>query len=488
MRLPCATLILAGLVLSPAAIAATNETATLLKAHHVGHVLYIRASGANLEYAIDSPSSFLTLQDDETFTGQTQVDIAYPNFNPFVFKIESSEDLRDDATSAAVAGFLQKLLDTAGTVLPNPVPPGAAANLSLFANDLQTQTNAIIQATDDLRRAKPSPSGAPTCTNYEDLQSELVKLRARMNASLVSGDDAREWIGKATNANGVDEVRVTMGKKIKAIDDNETAIADLLKAINEKFGAREADPKEDRCGLIRASTFAALLDISQLASQARAQKVAVRSNLKDLQKALEPFADETRWREGTSYVFLKPTISPAKIDAVTVKISARAIDKDKLTFTDAAPIKKKLDLRQYERLIPEVAAAVIYTDLSYPTWGTGTDPSGKTVIQAGKPAHFPVQGALVLNGVFPAGFASIYPAVQIGVSTAKEFPGFLTGLALRSVGTKQFSLSVGRLITWYRTVATLKPGDVVTGTADIEKDMKLKRAPMAWYGGVQYSF
>jgi len=64
----------------------------------------------------------------------------------------------------------------------------------------------------------------------------------------------------------------------------------------------------------------------------------------------------------------------------------------------------------------------------------------------------------------------------------------LGGIAIRSIGTKQFSLSVGRLLTWYRTLSTLKENAVVTGTADIEKDMHLKRAQAAWYAGVQYSF
>jgi hypothetical protein len=487
-------------------VAATNETATLLKAHRVPHALYVRVSGGGLEYAIDTPTDFLTLQDGDTFTGQTQVDFAYPKFNPFTIKIETSQDLRDDPTSAAVASLLQKVVDTAGTVLPNPAEQPAAGSpvVSSLLKD-QTQNFAFIMNDAALL---PSPqekeNGAlPDCSAYEALHVLLIRLRAKMNVEIVTAAEASHWVELADSASGVRTVRQNIGKRIKEIDSNEETILALLKTINEKFGVSVKDDKDDKkfeakikaafekeatCGSIRASTLAALLDISQLASQARAKKLAVRSNLQDLNKALEPFIDDALWRDTTSFVFLKPMIDPAKVDAITVKISKRDLDNDKLTFTDAVPVKKKLDLRQYQRIIPEVAAAIIYTDLTYPTWGTASDGNGHTVVAPGKAASFPVQGAMVLNGVFPSGVASIYPAIQFGVSTAKEFPGFLAGIALRSVGTKQFSLSVGKMQTWYRTLSTLHSGSIVTGTADIEKDMKLKRAPLAWYGGVQYSF
>jgi hypothetical protein len=474
--------------LTMSAAAATNETAVLLKAHRVPHALYIRVSGSGLEYAIDAPTNFLTLQEGDTFTGQAQVDFAYPEFNPFEIKIETSEDLRDDPTSAAVAAFLQKVLDTAGTVLPKP-PESQTAAATEEANRLggafRVQTKDLWVLRTAVEASKPSND---PCSKYEEFHSALFQLRTKMNAEIVTKEDARQWVTLAKNATGVGTVRESIMKKITDIDDNEDAIIALLKSINEKFGASGSDPAEMKCGEIRASTLAALLDISQLATKARARNLTVRSNLKDLHKALEPFADGTRWRDTTSFIFLKPAIDPAKVDAINVKVSKRVIDKEKLTFTDGDPVKKKLDLRQYQRIIPEVAAAIIYTDLTYPTWGTDKDGEGRTIVAPGKPASFPVQGAMVLNGVLPVGIATLYPAIQFGVSTAKEFPGFLAGVALRSVGTKQFSLSFGKMLTWYRTLDKLKPGSIVNGTADIEKDMKLKRAPLAWYGGVQYSF
>jgi len=421
MRLMTHIAALICLAVAPCAVAASNETATLLKSHHVKHVLYVRVSGTELQYAIDSPNDFFTLSDDDTFTGQTQVDFAYSNFNPFLFKVETSEDLRDDPTSAAVAGFLQKLLDTAGVVLPNPALPSA--------ENLKVQTVAVQGVMAQIA-ATPLADG---CERYQNIHVALMQLRGMMNLPAGGQQVVKGWIDDATSAGGVKKVRASINDTMTAIDANEKQIGELLQKINQQFpgpkpGDGEAEiiqafQNEDACSDIRASTFAALLDVSQLASKARAQKLAIRSNLQDLYKALEPFADATHWRDTSGYIFLKPTINPTKIDAITVKVTSRTIDDDKLTFTDGTPVKKKVDLRQYQRLIPEVAAAVIYTDLSYPTWGTGTNSNGQMIVQAGKPAHFPVQGAMVLNGVFPSGFASLYPAVQLGVSTAKDFPG-----------------------------------------------------------------
>jgi len=46
----------------------------------------------------------------------------------------------------------------------------------------------------------------------------------------------------------------------------------------------------------------------------------------------------------------------------------------------------------------------------------------------------------------------------------------------------------GRMITWSKDLDGIKPGDPVSGTAELESHLKLKRQPSAYYVAIQYNF
>jgi hypothetical protein len=133
---------------------------------------------------------------------------------------------------------------------------------------------------------------------------------------------------------------------------------------------------------------------------------------------------------------------------------------------------------------------VIYNNITYPQYGTTTNASGQTVVKRTKD-HEPIGGALMLNLVMRLGRgASVaHPLLQFGVSSAKEFPGFLAGIGVRFVEPFNFSLSVGGMITRYKDLdGELKVGDPASGTADINKHLVYKTSPVAIYGAMQLKF
>jgi hypothetical protein len=246
---------------------------------------------------------------------------------------------------------------------------------------------------------------------------------------------------------------------------------------------------------VRASTFAALLDVSRGAARIEAKKSSLIKDLATLHKSLAKYERTEDWREPNrmDYIILQPKPNPQKIDKITVTVTERIAPGEDISvaFTDAKePATGSFDLRKYPAIIGEVAAALIYTDLKYTTFVTGKNDAGATVVKKVDDNDFPVKGAMTLN-LIPAAFGSnsfVHPMFQLGVSSAKDAPGFLAGIGLRFTQMRQLSVAMGRMVTWQRTLKSLEVGQEVKDQAAIEADLGWERTPAAWYAGIQYSF
>jgi len=480
-------------LISSVPVAAENETAKLLGAVHVKSGLNFQVDDSKLEYQVDGMGNFIGFESDEkkidTFTANRQIDLVFVRFNPLTYTIQTKEDLRDDATAAAVADFLKKLVETAsGTGLIPPINAQTAGQAEDFFAMTGPTFDALLRDIDgEITEAKAAEKVDP-CARYEALHDTLTKLDALMSGQMLTADEVDAWENDATGRQGVVDVRTSIDEKVRAIDRTSERITELVGKIEKEFVA-ENGSSEARCGKIRASTFALLFDVSHRAADIHAKNLALRKDLVDLHKALEIYTKESRWI-GDSFIFLKPRINPEKIATINVKVTPRTLNLEagKLKLTEGSAVETKFDLRQYHSVIAEVIPALIYTDLAYPKWGTD-EKDGVIKVKKGKDSRFPMEGAVTLNMLWSRlGTSMAYPTFQLGISSAKDFPGFLGGVGLRFVGKYPVSISVGRMITWYKDLDKLAEGSVVTGTADIEADLKFKRSPVAWYAAIQYKF
>jgi len=83
------------------------------------------------------------------------------------------------------------------------------------------------------------------------------------------------------------------------------------------------------------------------------------------------------------------------------------------------------------------------------------------------------------------------PMFQVGVAASKDVPAALFGGGLRlfSLGKGDVAVGGGLALAWVKDLSHLKPGDVVTGTKDIEQDLSFDHAPRARpYFTIQYKF
>ncbi len=371
-----------------------------------------------------------------------------------------------------------------------------------------------------------------------------------MREKIIDKKVVADWVSKSEGLQGVKDVRKEMANTLEALDANAKAISGVVDAIAKHFasslgksdiatvvknraGLRDIldddderakfkkslkdkslqvlaeqlkdasqDPYplilaaalklEKSCPEVHASTFAALLDVTRDAAKIEGQKIAAAKDLAALYKSLGKY--EKSWRDnGKDYIILQPTPNPLKIDKITVTLTERIKPEQDVSvlFTEAKePSTGSFDLRKYQAIIGEVAAALIYTDMTYKTFVTGKDDAGTTVVREVDDNHFPIEGAMTMN-LIPAFLGSnsfVHPMFQLGVSSAKDAPGFLAGLGLRFTQVRQLSVAIGRMVTWQRSLKTLKVDGPVKDQATIDADLSWKRAPAAWYGGIQYSF
>lgn len=163
-----------------------------------------------------------------------------------------------------------------------------------------------------------------------------------------------------------------------------------------------------------------------------------------------------------------------------------------VTTIPKAVIKRTIRIRKYQLFVPEVSVGTAYTTFRYNTYGTTTDEGGQQLIAS------PVENTIrnlkftsMINFNLYIPNSPLHPLWQIGVGINSEAPTLLTGIGLRINinGLKRLAITGGAAMTWIKELDKLKVGDKVSGTDDINKDLKYQFSwPPKPYIGIQYNF
>jgi hypothetical protein len=185
-----------------------------------------------------------------------------------------------------------------------------------------------------------------------------------------------------------------------------------------------------------------------------------------------------------------------KISLFTVNISKagyRLSDKNEIICSDSKNvIKRSMRIMKFQRFVPEVSVGTAYTFFTYNTYGTVTDSTGQQYIATptvNSVRNLKITTMINFNYYIPN--SPIHPSYQIGVGLNSEIPTLITGLGIRSnIGSiRRLTISGGIAMTWLKELDTLREGDLISGSDDIEKDLKYKFSwPPKPYIGLQYNF
>jgi hypothetical protein len=484
LYLSCALLV--GLAL-PAS--ATDTTYELLSAPHVQETLTLQLNNdKKMLYIIDQARNSRDLRDNTAFVIDGQMDLVFRGFNPFQMSISTSEKTEADPNFGALAKFL----DAAQKLGEGLAKSQNAANAAAQAGSLMpmSESLAIAGAMANLESAEMKLRNS-NCDAYKEIHQALVKLQGNIGTTLVTRADFTSWSAESNRAAGIRTVRAGIQEKIKDIATHTEDLQKTLDAIHKiSLQGAQVGESEHVCNEFRASTFALAVDVSHQITEVLDLRRELSSNLQDLRKYLVKFEDDSAWGRDGDYIFLRPTSDFDNVKLLTVSVRKRTVNggDNQFEIKEEDPISTTIRLRQHSVMVPEVAAAMVATDLEFPKFGTAQK-EGKTVVaDAGKEKNA-IKTALMLNTTFRLPYNSfIFPGIQIGLTQVDKYPGILVGPHIRFTRPRPLSISGGLLFTWYKGLDKLKIDDPISGTADLEKDLAYRRAPTATYFSIQYTF
>lgn len=154
-----------------------------------------------------------------------------------------------------------------------------------------------------------------------------------------------------------------------------------------------------------------------------------------------------------------------EVDILVKKIY---FDFEKLTMSVKDEKLYTLIVRKFHRFIPSVSTGAIYSSLLFKTFGTDKNALGETIVSESVEELDPLNFGTYLN-LNIQNRSEITPLIQFGVSTTKNKPALMLGLGATY---RDISLSVGGLWTWTPKLNTLSVGQIVSGTTQIDDDIK----------------
>ena len=453
-----------------------DDTAKFLTARPVQNFIrigYVGDKDPRLVYAVDSykTDDEKTLTKDLTLRTEDEVQIYIAKYNP----------LRDSFT-----------INTKETPSPN------YEALKAFLADLQGFIKTFEKAptgAGTLGQADSPPEREPCA----ELRKRIDTINEALRKNELTAAELKRHVDAAIGFDGVTSAIANLKTVSNNIENNVKIVENTTKSIIADYSGLGADKPKKACAAIASDVLVDYLSITSTAGEILTRKRALKKALDDVVKNLEPLvATDDDWRgedELTDYALTRFTPTFETDRTVSVTAIRRTIEvKDGVLTVGAADATKRdvtFLVKRDSFFVAERAAAAVYNQLKYPQYGTAKNDAGETVVERSKDDHDPINAAMMLNLVMrtPRMGSVAYPMLQIGVSTAKDFPGLLAGIGLRFTQPSAFSLSVGGMITRYKDLdGTLKEGQTVEGTADIEAHLEYKWSPVVLYGAIQIKF
>lgn len=423
-----------------------------------------------------NPPNFITLKDSIIFLASKDgLNVYLRPLNPLNYSYNSENKVIVDPINEAALTALTSIIGGVEKInLKN-----TSASLKLF---MDIKTNSKLTKCDSFVKLENRVKLIQTKLS-NNRKSEIIEIFKKLKSlDFADSDDTKSQL-------------TSVKVKIKEIEDYFYQTDTLIVKGKEMVENYNCDYPE---AFTTKYIFNSIL--KDLSTTLTEQKTRV-ENLKKIHELLEKVqqtasvgggADGLRWCLKLDEIPVKE--GNISVYTITINESGYILsDKDEIVKLESKEVlKRTLKIRKFQRFVPEVSVGLAYTFLKYYTYGTTSDASGQQYVAP--PTENEIKNlniTTMLNYNYYIPHSNIHPFYQIGFGINSEMPTLLTGLGLRSNvnGIKRLTISGGIAMTWLRELETLKVGDKITGTADIENDYKYSSAPeFTPYVGIQYNF
>jgi hypothetical protein len=445
-------------------------------------------------------------------------------YNPLRYKITSEMSQVDDPVNTAVSQFLSSQTG-------NSVAQSSAVSSLLFgAGDVQIPESILLNRwLYDLIMAK-APSiaiGDPRFTKFSDYiaNSQIISLETYLYGQipivkngLQVKHDVSSWITsqktdlykdetyesfkgtlnfsdatvytkiaayKTTSEQGLNDIRILLTDKFDDIVkpllvDN---ISSITAAENIKIEAFRNYSKIEAAAILR--------DAAPLVEKTNTSVKVYKDFIGNLQKFLEKFKTGNEDINKHKFVYRTEDFNSFSWQSTKMskyKYSCQKLKEDGSEDNSSSDdVKSKFitefSIAKYQALVPFVSTGVLYTSLSYPSYGIENVNGVNKVIESGK-EKVNLRPVLFLNLLARAPVDFAYPFIQIGVSTGINDAIFPFGIGILFRNT--FSISGGKILGYRKGLNKLEIGGNVANYEALKSDLVDVPFSQAYYFSLNF--
>ncbi|KAF2510095.1 hypothetical protein EYY60_11320 [Flavobacterium zhairuonense] len=385
-------------------------------------------------------------------------------------------------------------------IIADPINAAAEKALgSIFENlnGLKTPTESVSSFV--IKNKKKIPiTKEVECSEFENIKSTIEGIDKTLSESKKEEIIKQFKFLKAITF----EEEETTKNQLSSVDKEVQLINDHFNKIKTRLENVQTDVKNypctDRDAFTAKYIFNSLIKELQTKLEEQVKRL---SNLVEAYNGAKKMQEKASAGGGTPE--LKWCIHLNEVPSTEGKISIYTITikEDGLILSDNNEIintepkelmKRSIRVRKFQRFVPEVSIGTAYTFYKYYTYGTTSDSTGQQYV--GSPTENAVKNlniTTMVNFNYYIPNSTIHPMYQLGIGLNAGIPTLLTGFGLRSNinGLRRFAIAGGLAMTWIKELDTLKVGDKINGTEDIDKDFKYSSVPkFKPYVAIQYNF
>jgi predicted nucleic acid-binding Zn-ribbon protein len=420
-----------------------------------------------------STLDFIPYQDKSYFlVHRSTVNVYIVPINPLNQTVSAEANSRIDQINANAEAALNSIASQINSVAGNQAPNPSAKPTKSSNNSSEKQLSVEKECKADFKTFT---------TRIDEITKKLNNTQKEQIKAAFNG---LKKLSFETKTDTWDDLQV-IKDSIDQIKKHYEALDDTIKIANDQLDSFKCADNQ-----LYATVGRSVLATIQTGVAAQRKRLAVLTEMYDLvNKAYKKAANNNENMMTWLIKLGSIDIANGKITDYVVKINKEGYE---LSSADEIQAGKSTNLgtytisaRRYDWFIPEVDAAVVYTDVEYPKYGTTTNASGQMVVaNAGndKVSKFAVSTMLNFHLYFPN--SSIRPFIQVGAGASTDYPALFSGAGIKI--SNRFSISVGYTSPWIKELKTLKVDSPVSGTAELEKDIERNLKPFRnLYAGLQ---
>jgi hypothetical protein len=411
------------------------------------------------------PPDFTPLEDSAIFLAEKNAINVYvaPPLNPLNFSISTEIKWIPDPIDEEAKSALVSIIDVVNSINPAPGPHAAPSQCDrLFAN-------------------------------IESIQSRLADNKKKEINEVFKALKSLSFLNEPHTRDSISIIRPKLDGIKKYFDDTQK----LIDEAEMIFNARTCTFTD--------TTFMIRWVITKILKEASELKLQQEKRYKNVEVAFDMVRNvwgvaSTR-DTGLQWSIDLPAVPSEKgkiyIYNITIRESGYTMsDKEEIVAAEEKTLlTRTIRVRKFQRFVPEAAVGIAYTNFKYYTYGVTTDSLDMpTEFQhVASPTEHLVDNinlTTTLNFNYFIPNSPIHPLYQLGVGVNGGMPTLVTGIGIRSNinGVRRLAVSCGIAMTWIKTLDTLKVGDVVSGTAEIDEDLRYEFTKPKLYIGLQYNF